>query len=105
MGKPKSYAELISDAQVMATGLKTHLDELKKRGMTEEFITALEATLNNAIAKNNEQEKLKADLKVATVALDSMLTDMSASMTEAVNVVKLTLPQPQWIEFGITAKR
>ncbi len=105
MGREKSYAAQISDAQVMLTGLGKNLEELKKRGMTDKFIATLKSNVNNAIAKNSEQEDLKSDLKAATAALDKMLADISASMSEAVKVVKLTVPQHQWVEFGITAKR
>jgi len=105
MGRTKSYAEQISNAQVMLSGLNKNLETLGRRGMTEEFITSLEKNLNNAIAKNNEQEKLKADLKTATAALEKTLTAIAASMSEASKVVKLEIPQGQWKEFGMIAKR
>jgi len=101
----KSYAEQISNAQVMAAGLKANVSALGKRGVTTEFVTELESTLNNAIGKNNEQEKLKADLKATTAALDKLLVDLKKIMHEAVTVVKLEMPQQQWKEFGIIAKR
>ena len=101
----KSYAEQINNAQVMTAGLKANSSVLEKRGATAEFITGLETTLNSAISKNNEQEKLKADLKASTAALDKLLVDLKKMMGEAVTVVKLEMPQEQWKEFGIQAKR
>jgi len=103
--KSKSYAEQISNAKVMGTALMANLDELTKRGMSREFIAELEAKVSLTITKNSEQEKLKAELKMATAAIDSMLAEIGEAMSEATKVVKLSLPQEQWKEFGITAKR
>jgi len=103
--KSKSYASQISDAQVMLAGLISNKDKLEKRGITSEFILSLGASLNNAIDKNNEQEKLKADLKTATATLDSLLSQILKMMSEATKLVKLEIPKEQWIEFGIKTKR
>jgi hypothetical protein len=105
MSKSKSYAQQIDNVQVMLAGLKANTSALEKRGITAEFITGLETTLNNTIAKNNEQEKFKADLKASTVALNGLLTRLKNSMSEATTVIKLEIPQPQWKEFGIKARR
>jgi hypothetical protein len=105
MSQKKSYAERISEAQVMVSGLDKNLETLGKRGMTAEFISALKSSVNDAIARNNEQEKLKADLKTATAALDKTLSDIAVSISEAKKVVKLATHKEQWKEFGIAAKR
>jgi hypothetical protein len=101
----KAYATQISDAQVMAAGLNANLDLLQQRGMTAEFIGKLQTGTNTAIAQNNAQEKLKADLKAATAALDKTLGKINNAMSEATKVVKLQMPQEQWKEFGIKAKK
>ena len=101
----KSYAEQINNAQVMAAGLKANISALEKRGVTAAFVTGLETALNNAIGKNNEQEKLKADLKLSTASLDKLLVDLKKMISEATTVVKLEMPQQQWKEFGVAAKR
>jgi SOS response regulatory protein OraA/RecX len=103
--KSKAYAEQISDAQVMKSGLKAHLDELQQRGISPQFIDTLEESINSSIEQNNAQEKLKADLKAATATLETLLKKLDASMSEATKVVKLQMPQEQWKEFGIKAKR
>jgi hypothetical protein len=41
----KSYAKRISDAQVMLAGLQANLAQLERRGMSANFITALDANL------------------------------------------------------------
>ena len=103
--KSKAYAEQISDAQVMKAGLAANLDELQRRGISQQFVATLNGRINSAIEQNNLQEKLKADLKSATAALETMLKELDASMSEAIKVVKLQIPQAQWKEFGIKAKR
>ncbi|MDR2145815.1 MAG: hypothetical protein LBE91_05075 [Tannerella sp.] len=103
--KSKSFATQINNAQVMSAGLKANLEALEKRGINEEFIAVLDANLNSIIERNNAQERLKAELKTSTAALEALLTDLNKTMTEAVKVVKLGAPQEQWKEFGITAKR
>ena len=101
----KAYATQISDAQVMTAGLNANLDLLKERGMTPEFTEKLKDEINTAIEQNNAQEKLKADLKASTVALDKTLGKINDAMKEATKVVKLQMPQVQWKEFGIKAKK
>jgi hypothetical protein len=103
--KSQSYAKQVSDAQVMATGLKSNIGKLQKRGTSEEFIASLDGWLNSTIARNSEQEKLKADLKSATAALHNSQQQLDLIMKEATTVVKLETPQTQWKEYGITDKR
>jgi ATP-dependent Lon protease len=101
----KAYATQISDAQVMTAGLNANLDLLQQRGMTAEFVGKLQKDVDYAIEQNNAQEKLKADLKAATAALDKTLGEVNKAMSEATKVVKLQMPQEQWKEFGIQAKK
>ncbi|MDR2928734.1 MAG: hypothetical protein LBV41_11145 [Cytophagaceae bacterium] len=75
----------------MNTGLKTNLHTLQKRGMSQEFIDLFESSIGSVTAKNAEQERLKADLKTATAALEALKQQLSAQMQEAVKVVKLEI--------------
>ncbi len=54
---------------------------------------------------NDEQEKLKADLKSKTDALNAKMEELTQKYSEAKKVVKLEFPQTQWMEFGISDKR
>ncbi len=103
--KSRSYAQQIHSAHLMATALLANLEILKKRGMTEEFIAELNATLDSVIDKNSEQERLKAELKMATFDLETLMTKLHAKMKEALKVVKLEVQQQQWKEYGIDHKR
>ena len=104
MSKP-TYAEQISNAQLMVAGLRAHATELTRRGLDETFTNKLETDRLASANLNNEQEKLKADLKTKTVALDTKLVEMEKAMAEAKKIVKLDFPVEQWKEFGILDKR
>ena len=101
----KSYAESISDAQVMSTGMYTNMENAEVRGWSSEKNDALVSARANAISLNDNQEKLKAELKMKTAELDTQMKELRAIMNEARKVVKLGFPQKQWKEFGITDKR
>ena len=103
--KSMSYAEHINSAIVMAAGLNANLEKLRKRGINEAFINSLNESMANAISKNNEQEKLKADLKTCTSELNDFMNHLEKVMREAHKVVKLEIPQSQWKEYGIADKR
>jgi len=101
----KTYAEQISQAEVMTAGLKNNADRVARRGLDAAFVTKLEADRQAATARNNEQEKLKADLKAKTAQLDATLAELDKGLAEARKIVKLDFPQGQWREFGIEDKR
>ncbi|MDO5105575.1 hypothetical protein [Capnocytophaga sp.] len=101
----KSYAETISLTQEMISGLKLHQEAVAKRGLTEEFILELDKARQEAVALNDEQAKVKAQLKAKTEALNSKMDDIYKKLGEAKKVVKLAMPQSQWISCGIKDKR
>lgn len=101
----KTFAGLISQTQLMTSGLKNNQAEVAKRGLESDFVTELEQLSAEAIQLNNEQEKLKSDLKLKTEAINSKIEKIQAKMSEAKKVVKLAIPQAGWKEFGIADKR
>lgn len=101
----RTYAEIISQAQVMATGLKANQAEVARKGIDTGFVTELEKTRLEAIALNDEQEKFKSALKIKTEELNAKMDIISAKLSEAKKVVKLSIPKAQWLEFGIGDKR
>ena len=101
----KSFAENINDAQVMTTGMQNNEETASQRGWSNEKNENLKTIRSEAIAINDEQEKLKAELKVKSAELNEKMTKLNALLKEAKKVVKLGFPQPQWKEFGVTDKR
>lgn len=100
-----SYAEVIAQSQVMAAGLKNKAAEVAQRGISSDFVAELERFRTEAIALNDEQERLKAELKTKTAELNAKLEALSAKLSESKKVVKLAIPQSGWLEFGISDKR
>jgi hypothetical protein len=100
-----SYAEQIHTAQLMLSGLNNNAKQLANCGITTEFIDKLSTGLTDATALDNEQEKLKSDLKTKTAELTVKLTAIAQFVAEAKKIVKLDLPQERWKEFGIDNKR
>jgi hypothetical protein len=101
----QSLGETLSGAHVLVAGLKANLDKLKRRGLDEDFVEAVEA-LNGKIATlNAEQEALKSRLKEKTAQVDEAMTELRTKTAEARKVVKLELGQASWREFGITDGR
>ena len=104
MSKP-TYAEQISGAQVMVAGLRGNATQVNRRGIDDQFINRLDSDRLTAATLNDQQEKLKADLKSKTAELDAKMAEMEKGVTEAKKIVKLDFPQDQWKQFGIEDKR
>ncbi len=101
----KSYIEKISSSHVMQSGMNNNATEAAGRGWSSEKNARLEVLRSEATALNDEQERLKAQLKMKTAELDAKMAELDTLMTEAKKVVKLGFPQAQWKEFGVTDKR
>lgn len=101
----KTYAAKIDNAQVMTAGLTQYAEQVARRGLDSAFTEALRTATEKAIALNAEQERLKSDLKTKTAELDAVLEEMGRQMSEAVKVVKISVPQTEWKAFGISAKK
>lgn len=103
---PKSsYAEQINKAQVMLSGLKGNAAQIARRGLDEAFLAKFDADRDEAVALNDAQEKLKADLVSKTAQLDSKLLELDKQVSEAQKIVKIDFDKSRWREFGIEAKR
>ncbi len=99
------YAEKLSTAEVMISGLRKHLDKLSRRGIDETFIENIDTLKKDAVALNNEQESLKAQLKSKTDALNKTLSKLVKKVSEGRKIVKIDIDSELWKEFGIEDKR
>lgn len=100
-----SYAENIKNAEVMTAGLTNNATQVAKSGIDKNFISTMQADVKKAIELNNEQERLKADLKVKTAELDAQMKTLNDEVSLARKKIKIDFPQERWVEFGIEAKR
>ena len=89
----------------MASALKNHQSEMLKRVIDEEYVQKMEKLREQSIELNSEQERLKALLKEKTEALNVVIKTLSSQIAESKKIVKITVPQVRWREFGIEDKR
>ena len=99
------FAEVLNSAKTMIAGLQANLETVAKRGLDKEFTAKMERTLDVIKNLDNEQEALKAKLKTKTAEMDSELNNLKALLSEAKKVVKMSVDQAGWREFGIEDKR
>lgn len=98
----KSFADQISNAQVMLSGLQGNTAIAERRGIDVALLSQL---ITSATSLNSVQEKLKADLKSKTAELNALLAELDKEMAVNKKIVKSDIPKEQWKEFGITDKR
>jgi len=101
----KTFAETTNDVKTMIARLKSNPDAVSKRGLDADFTTRMEKTLEIIKNLDNEQESLKAKLKTKTAELDAELVNIHALYSEAKKVVKMSVDQAGWREFGIEDKK
>ena len=100
-----SYAEKMNQAKTMIAGLKENAERVSKRGLDAEFLSQLEAGYTEAQTLDNEQERLKAELKSKTEALKLKIKELSKLYAEAKKIVKIEMEQSSWREFGVDDQR
>jgi hypothetical protein len=98
----KSFAEVMTFAGVMLSGLNANLPRLSKRGMDQAFVDDLSARVSALQVLDAEQEALKAELKTKSAALDTGFSQLRDKLAEAKKVVKLGAEQSTWKAFGIS---
>jgi Tfp pilus assembly protein FimV len=106
---PDNLSSLITTTQQMLTALAAtaNATTVSGRGANAAFVTAGQAKMARVQQLNNEQEKLKADLKLKTAELAAAQKDLKAWYSEAGTIVKLAYKnqKEKWVEFGLSAKR
>jgi len=101
----RTFAEIVNKSRLMIAGLRNNAAEVNRRGIDASFITEYENELQELERLDAEQERLKAELKMKTEAALTKRKQVESKLSEAKKVVKLSLPQAQWVEFGMEDKR
>jgi archaellum component FlaC len=101
----QSYAQKMNNSKVMISGLKQNVERLAKRGLGSDFTTNYENIHNEAQSLDNEQEKLKAELKTKSEILNQKIKELDALYSESKKIVKIEMDSSSWKEFGIQDKR
>ena len=103
--KSQSFGDRMIDADLMAAGIKNHIETTATVGLNDDFLTNFK-TFVQSIKDNNElQERYKAQQKDKTAELKRQLKELTKKMRHARENVKSVIPQELWKEFGITTTR
>lgn len=100
----KPYSERITDAKVMADGIKEMKDNLPL-GVQESDSDKLKTLIQEVETLNSKQESLKAELKNTTGAFNKKIEEMDNLYSNIKKRVKLDIDQSLWKRFGIDDKR
>ena len=101
----RSFADIVAQADTMATALKANMPQVERRGIDPAFIDGFIDARRKLVEANIEQEKMKAALKLKTEEVSKHRESLNNYMKEIKRVVKLAIPQAQWVEFGIADKQ
>jgi seryl-tRNA synthetase len=101
----QTFVQILSNARLLAAGIRKNEALLSKRGITEERAQEIEALAKEVETLDSEQESLKARLKNTTEKLSLKTKDLKEMMATDVRIVKADIPQSLWKEFGIQAKK
>lgn len=99
----QTLAEKISSSRVMISGMKKDADKLAVRGVDEAYIIEYQELVNEVEELNNRQEVLKGELKSITALLNKKTDQMEKKRSNTTKLVKMTIDQSEWVEYGITA--
>ena len=95
----------IKKAEVLASGLKSHLDEVKQIGVNAEGIKKLEETLQSLRQKDEELDALRRDATLKGRENRELLAELKSQMLVYRKAVKQRYMQPDWIKYGVQDKR
>lgn len=90
---------------MLASGLKSHLDEVKQIGVTAEGIKKMEE-LSKALAKKDEEvEALRREANQKGRENRELLAELKSQMLTYRKAVKQRYMQPEWLKYGVQDKR
>lgn len=99
------FAQSLSDARLMADAVRAHEAELKAVSLGSDMSDELSALAKEMEELDTAQEKLKADLKKATSALNAKSARLCLLLQDCRRRVKIAIDKDGWKEFGISAKK
>ena len=95
----------INKAEVLASGLKKHLDEVKQIGINAEEIKKMEELSQTLLQKDEEVEALRREANEKGRENRELLAELKEQMFTFRKAVKQRYMQPDWIKYGVQDKR
>lgn len=101
-----SFSELKANATILSSNIKLNAEKISRYGIElPSFTNKMDADLQQMDILNNEQERLKSELKSKTEALNILSLELEKNYALGKKVVKLAEPQTNWVAYGITDKK
>ena len=101
-----SLSDLLSKVTIISTEIKLNPVIIGRFGMElPEYTTAMDADVLQARAIDQDQERLKTELKMKTEELNTLKEKINQSYALAKKTVKMAEPQIKWLAYGIDDKR
>ena len=95
----------IKKAEVLASGLKSHLAEVKQIGINSDGIKKLEEALQTLRQKDEEVDALRREVTLKGRENRELLAELKSQMLAYRKAVKQHYEQPDWIKYGVQDKR
>ena len=101
-----SFSDLLTNAKVMSENIKLNAAKVGRYGIDlPAFTDEMDADVASANNLNQEQERLKSELKSKTEALNAINEKLMSNYSLAKKTIKLAEPQANWMAYGISDKR
>lgn len=95
----------IKKAEVLAEGLKKHLEEVKQLGINADGIQKMEELCKKLIKKDEEVDAIRREATIKSHENRVLLADLKSQMLTFRKTVKQRYMQPDWIKYGVQDKR
>jgi len=104
--KSMSFNDLLTNSTLISGNIKQNAPTVGRYGMElPAFTDQMDVDILRAGILNQEQERLKSELKTKTEELNLLRTKLTESYALAKKTVKMAEPQANWIAYGIADKR
>ena len=101
-----SFSDLMSKSSVMSTNIKLNAEKIGRFGIDViPFTNQMDNDKTLAEQLDQEQERLKSELKIKTAQVEEVSLRMEQNLALARKTVKLAEPQLNWVAYGIADKK
>lgn len=101
-----SLSDLLTSSAVMSTNIRLNEETIGRYGIdVPTFTSEMDADIKLANEANQEQERLKSQLKSKTDELHKIQLKIEQNYGIAKKTVKLAEPQVNWVGYGIADKK
>ncbi len=101
----KTYLTQVEKVKSLVSGIRSHYDMVKGRGITEQQLSEMAQMANEAESLNAEVERLRLETSQKVKEANEKLQKMREMWLPVKNKVKASFDSTKWLMFGIQDKR